>query len=81
MIPGGLHRNREFRLNMIEMAKEVPAYLADILFDPQTSGGLLISVAEEKAKGLLERMHQAGIEEAAIIGEATAEPKGKIIVK
>jgi len=81
MIPEGLHRNREFRLNMIEMAKEVPDYLADILFDPQTSGGLLISVAEEKAKGLLERMHQAGIEEAAIIGEATAEPKGKIIVK
>ena len=80
MIPGGLHRNREFRLNMVEINKEVPDYLNDILFDPQTSGGLLISVSEEKTPVLLERMHQEGIEEAAIIGEVVAEPKGRIIV-
>ncbi len=80
MIPGGLHRNREFRLNMVEINKEVPDYLADIFFDPQTSGGLLISVAEKKAPVLLERMHQEGIEEAAVIGEITTEPKGKVIV-
>ena len=80
LIPGGLHRNREFCLNTVEVAKEVPDYLADILFDPQTSGGLLISVSEQKAPLLLKRMHQEGIEEAAIIGEVVAEPKGKIIV-
>ena len=79
-LPGGLHRNREFRLNMVEIAKEVPDYLADILFDPQTSGGLLISVSEPKAPLLLERMHQEGIKEAAIIGEIVAKPRGKIIV-
>jgi len=81
MIPGGLHRNREFRLTMVEIAKEVPDYLSDILFDPQTSGGLLISVSEPKAPVLLERLHREGIKEAAIIGEIVAEPKGKIIVK
>ena len=81
MIPGGLHRNREFRLNMVEIAREVPDYLADILFDPQTSGGLLISVSEQKAPVLLERMHQEGIEEAVVIGEVIAKPQGKIIVK
>ena len=80
MIPGGLHRNREFRRDMVKVAKEVPDYLADILFDPQTSGGLLISLPAEKAPTLLERMHREGIKEAAIIGEVTAEPKGKIIV-
>lgn len=80
MIPGGLHRNREFRLNMVEIAKEVPDYLADILFDPQTSGGLLISLSKAKAPMLLERMHQEGIEEAVIIGEVIAEPQGKIII-
>jgi selenide,water dikinase len=80
MIPGGLHRNREFRLNMVEIAREVPDYLADILFDPQTSGGLLISVSEQKAPVLLERMHQEGIEEAVVIGEVVAKPQGKIIV-
>ena len=80
MIPGGLGRNREFRQNMVEIAKAVPDYLADTLFDPQTSGGLLISVPEQKAAALVERMHKEGVEAAAIIGEVIAEPKGKIIV-
>jgi len=81
MIPGGLHRNREFRTDMVEMAQGIPRYLADILFDPQTSGGLLISVPKQKATELLDRMHQAGISEAAIIGEVVAKPKGRIIVR
>jgi selenide,water dikinase len=80
MTPGGLHRNREFRLNMVEIGDNVPQFMLDILFDPQTSGGLLISVAASEAESLLERMHEEGIEEAALIGEVTAEPKGRIIV-
>ena len=80
MIPGGLGRNRKFRQNMVEIAKAVPDYLADTLFDPQTSGGLLISVPEPKAAALVERMRKEGVEAAAIIGEVIAEPKGKIIV-
>jgi selenide,water dikinase len=80
MTPGGLQRNRDFRANMVTIAKTTPDYLADILFDPQTSGGLFISVAPEKARKLLERMRQEGIEEAALVGEVVAEPKGKIVV-
>jgi selenide,water dikinase len=81
LIPGGLHRNREFRLNMVEINREVPNYLADILFDPQTSGGLLISVPGPEAESLRDRMHQEGIEEAAIIGEIVTEPKCKVFVR
>jgi len=81
MIPGGLHRNRQFRLNMVEFGDSVPQFMSDILFDPQTSGGLLISVPASEAESLLERMHEEGIEEAAIIGEVTAEPRGRIIVR
>ena len=80
MIPGGLHRNRDFRKGMVDIAKNVPQYLEDILFDPQTSGGLLIAVPERKAPGLLERLHQEGVSEAAIIGEVAAEPRGRIRV-
>ena len=80
LVPGGLHRNREFRINMVEIDPQVPDYMADILFDPQTSGGLLISVPGQEADVLLQRMHEEGIEEAALIGEITAEPKGKITV-
>ena len=81
MVPGGLHRNREFRKGMVDVAPDVPQYLADILFDPQTSGGLLIAVPEEKAAGLLEKLHKAGVAAAAIIGEVAAEPKGRIRVR
>lgn len=81
MTPGGLQRNREFRQDMVEIPGEVPGYLADILFDPQTSGGLLIAVAPEKADALLARLHGAGVEEAAVIGEVVAAPKGKITVR
>ena len=80
MIPGGLHRNRDFRKGMVDIAKSVPQYLEDILFDPQTSGGLLIAVPERKAPELLERLHQEGVSEAAIIGEVAAEPRGRIRV-
>ncbi len=81
MIPGGLHRNREFRISMVEISPEIPLFMVDVLFDPQTSGGLLISVPGAEAEPLLDRMHKEGIEEAAIIGEVVAEPKGRIVVK
>lgn len=81
LVPGGLHRNREFRMNMVKIDSEVPDYLVDILFDPQTSGGLLISVPGLEAESLLNSMHKEGIETATIIGEVVAEPKGKVIVR
>ena len=81
MVPGGLHRNREFRMNMVDIGEEVPDYLVDIFFDPQTSGGLLISVPSDKGEELLQNLHRHGINEAAIIGEVLAEPKGRIIVR
>lgn len=81
MVAGGLNRNRDFRKNMVDIAEKVPQYLQDILFDPQTSGGLLISVPGAKSSRLLKQLHSAGIAEAAIIGEVVAEPKGKIKVK
>ena len=81
MLPGGLHRNRDFRRDMVDVAASVPQYLNDILFDPQTSGGLLIAVPGEKAQNLLESLHKEGIAEAAVIGEVVASPKGRITVR
>jgi len=81
MLPAGLHRNREFRQDMVTIEQDVPRYLADILFDAQTSGGLLIAVPADRAEALLDRMHREGVAEAAVIGEVVAEPKGKIRVR
>jgi len=80
MIPGGLHRNRDFRKGMVDISGEVPQYLQDILYDPQTSGGLLIAVPHERAWMLLEKLQEKGVADAAIIGEVAAEHKGRITV-
>jgi selenide,water dikinase len=80
MVPGGLHRNREFRIHMINAGPDCPDWMVDILFDPQTAGGLLIALPSHQAEELLKRMHDEGIEEAAIVGEVVSEPKGKIRV-
>ena len=81
LVPGGTHRNREFRLNMIEQAYEPGDDMWSILFDPQTSGGLLISVPGKEAEALLQNLHRNGIEDAAIIGAVIGKPKGKIIIR
>ncbi len=79
-LPGGLHRNRDFREHMVQIEQSVPEYLQDILYDPQTSGGLLIAVSESHAAGLLKKLSDAGIADAKMIGEVVAQPKGKIAV-
>jgi selenide,water dikinase len=78
MAPGGLGRNRDFRGHMVDTGEGVPAWLADILWDPQTSGGLLLAVPHEKAWMLLEKLHASGAAEAAIIGEVVGEKAGRI---
>ena len=80
-VPGGLYRNRDFRKNMVEFGPDVPDYIADMLFDPQTSGGLLIAVSKIKASRLLETLHGAGVENAAIVGEIVNRHKDKILVE
>jgi selenide,water dikinase len=80
LCPAGLFRNRDFFAPSVTIDDGVPDYLADILNDPQTSGGLLISLAADQAATLLEQLRQNGIKEAAIIGEVTASGSGKIRV-
>ena len=80
ILPAGLYRNRDFRMPMIDIHPGCPPWVADVLFDPQTSGGLLIAVAAESAEALLSRIHDSGVPEAAVVGEVTGDEKGKIIV-
>jgi selenide,water dikinase len=79
--PAGLHRNREFYSKSVEFAGQVPECAHDVLFDPQTSGGLLISLAPQAAQRLLDRLLRANVKDAAIIGEVVSGPAGKILVR
>jgi selenide,water dikinase len=80
LVPGGTIRNRDFRLSMIEGAAGITDERLLILFDAQTSGGLLISVPGPQAPVLIERLHHRGLKDAAIVGEVVDQPKGKVII-
>jgi len=81
LLPGGAHKNREFREPMIVFAAALDRARQDVLFDPQTSGGLLISVNPRQAGELVAALKTAGIEAAAEIGEVSSGPEEKIRVE
>jgi selenide,water dikinase len=69
-IPAGLIANREFAECLVADASgsTIPHDLRTLLYDPQTAGGLLISIARGNAPALLDSLREAGIP-AANIGE------------
>lgn len=77
-VPIGAHKNREFRKDMVLAPATFDPVLRDILFDPQTSGGLLIGCAEKDAPALVLRLQNEGIVGAAAIGFVTANSKNTI---
>jgi selenide, water dikinase len=80
LIPAGAYKNREFREQMITIAETVPRTLRDLLFDPQTSGGLLISVSDVQCTNLVLALKDGGIADAARIGDVVDSHEEKIWV-
>ena len=80
-VPAGAYRNREFREGMVEFGRSVDRLTQDILFDPQTSGGLLISVSRDVSESLVRELKSDGVPEAVIIGEVMSTPEEKIFVQ
>jgi len=80
LIPAGAYKNREFRDPMITFSESVERCRQDVLVDPQTSGGLLISVSARQTGALVTALQDAGIDSAAQIGEILSGPEEKIWV-
>lgn len=77
-IPAGLLANREFAECVVTAEPGVSPEVATLMFDPQTSGGLLISVGEPDAVSLLEKLQQAELT-AAAIGRVLAGKPGIVL--
>ncbi|MDR0409387.1 MAG: selenide, water dikinase SelD [Spirochaetaceae bacterium] len=73
-------RNRA-RVEKFADADTLPFALQELMFDPQTSGGLLIAVNPGEARRLLSRIKDAGDENAAIIGEVAPRSEKVILFK
>ncbi len=79
-IPGGLTANRDFAECNVAYDPSVPADIRTLLFDPQTAGGLLISVSAEDAKALTRALQDAGVP-AVEIGEVRTIAKPLIAIR
>ena len=69
LIPAGAYKNRGYSIGKVDVGSVEEHYL-DLLYDPQTSGGLLISVAPDDLPAMLKDFQNAGMDtEVSIIGK------------
>ena len=79
-LPGGLKRNIEFISECVEFASGIPEEVRNLLYDPQTSGGLLLSAAAGDATSLLAALRENGVA-AQEIGEVVPKTKPLILIR
>jgi len=80
LCPGGLFRNKDYYMGKTTFGGGIPEHMQDILFDAQTSGGLLICLEPSRADTLLHRLHEVGVTDAAIVGSVSSESPGTVTI-
>ncbi|CAN5650177.1 selenide, water dikinase SelD [soil metagenome] len=79
-VTGASHRNWASYGHDVVLPSDLPEWRRHLLSDPQTSGGLLVSVAPDRAESILQAIRAAGYAGARIIGTATAgKPMLKVV--
>jgi len=76
--PGGTYSNEQYFGHLVDAAPEVPPHMLMLLYDAQTSGGLLSVLPAEQADEAVSRLRAAGVNSAARIGAVIAEPRIRI---
>ena len=72
IIPAGAYRNRNYLEGKVKVEEAVALEVSDLLFDPQTAGGLIISIPEERGVELVRRLNDRGIP-GAVIGQVQSK--------
>ena len=80
VFPGGMDRNRDYYSQWLSTDGQLADYERGLLFDPQTSGGLLMSVAADRAAALLADLQNEG-EDAFMLGDVVAGLGNIVVVK
>jgi selenide,water dikinase len=71
---GSNKANRKLAEGFFKKIRELSREEEELLFDPQTSGGLLLSVPFNEADRLMTELKRAGIEAAALVGQVVVGP-------
>lgn len=74
VLPGAIERNQEYAMAWVEVADSSHQGNLPIIYDPQTSGGLLITLPEVRAEALVRDLHDRGHTDAAIVGRIVEKP-------
>ncbi len=80
-IPGAVERNREFAQKFVSKTRDVNAEWEAVLYDPQTSGGLLIAIDAELGRELVRRLRSRGVAHAAEIGRIMDVSSGEVLIR
>lgn len=80
-ISGGIERNSEYASSRVSVSNDVPEEIVHVLYDPQTSGGLLIAIPEVKADALVEKLRSRGVSHAVVIGKVVSKSEGRIFLR
>lgn len=78
-IPAGNRNNWDFVRSYVRIEKEVDALLLKVLHDPQTSGGLLVSLPQQHVREFVERLADQDVQ-AVVIGEVVAASDARLIL-
>lgn len=78
LLPAGAYKNRDNYEDFVSESGKRDQTLYDLMYDPQTSGGLLISVAEEDAAELLIDLYAEGLDVAVVAKAVKGEKSVKI---
>ena len=68
LIPAGAYRNKEHSGSKVINESKMGIFAEDLIFDPQTSGGLLIAISAEHEKELIKQLHAGGFDRSVRIG-------------
>jgi len=80
MITGADKTNREYVGEDVSLAESLDPNLVKLFYDPQTAGGLLLAIAEEKANGLLNEL-QTNYPRVEIIGRVSESGEKRIVIR
>jgi selenide,water dikinase len=81
LIPAGSYATKHFCEHMVETEPGLETIVMDLIFDPQTSGGLVISIGRDNADACVRELKDKGVKSAAIIAEVIGpHPKGKLLI-
>ena len=79
LIPAGSYANKEHSGDRVINRSKMGRFAEDLIFDPQTSGGLLLAIPQENEKQLLQELHDGGFTSSKVIGRFI-EGNGNLIL-